>query len=271
MSKTGNFLWRLFCALVVFFYHRPSDAEEIRYTKTICPKNQYVKSCSGYAVGTNWLKGGRFSADEKQGKKIPALTIPSYYEDLEEDATTEELSALHAEKIKALRYFFNQAGPDSILSTTGQTGIIKNITDADITKTDSENAEINRREGNGETLKDSEKIPYTVASDLLTLLCTSDVECAPCEGGLVDATTYEYDSFSILANTWKFYTIADCYKEDFSDTTGSFNYVDYENKTIQCKYNTDEETAILKGQKLISSYTPSSTSSYTPSSHYYDQ
>lgn len=87
------------------------------------------------------------------------------------------------------------------------------------------------------------------ANEQLERLCSPYVngiqnsfECAPCpNAGILDdkpSVTINYNDKSIVANTWKFYTIADCFLQEFSDNTGTFYYTDYSYKNVQhCYYN----------------------------------
>lgn len=222
MSKTGDFLWKLFCALVVFFYHRVDNANaDTTETVKLCPlPNQYVVSCSGYKVGFEWLKGGKISGKDATSNEVKTLEIPEYLKKDSLATTSNEY------KIEALRYFFAQAG--------GKTDLAEGLP-------------INTVE------------PKKV-SDLLSLLCSnpSDVVCATCDGGFVDDSLYQYDETGIVANTWKFYTIADCYITDFTDQTGTYNYIETtSNPPIKHKfyYNTKKATEALVGTPLPQSAT----------------
>lgn len=215
MSKTGNFLWKLFCALVVFFYHKPDDAHADTTTMKLCSfPNQYVVSCKNYKVGFEWLKGGTIDGATIREKAINTLTVPNY-------ANSNFNLFSSKQKIDALKYFFAQAG------------------------------------GNPESLQLPENYSMDNAADvafnLLSLLCSepSDVVCATCDGGFVEDSLYQYDETGIMANTWKFYTIADCYKFDFANQTGTFNYVDLtSNNPIKFYYKPDVAAAQLVGTAL---------------------
>lgn len=212
MSKTGNFLWKLFCALVVFFYHRIDNARaiDVKTTVKLCSyPNQYVVSCNGYKVGFEWLKGATISGANIKGSTINTLTIPNYTAGTKFDDST---TTTTKDRIDALKYFFAQAG--------GKTDLAEGLP-------------INTVE------------PKKV-SDLLSLLCSnpSDVVCATCDGGFVDDSLYQYDETGIVADTWKFYTIADCYITDFTDQTGTYNYIETtSNPPIKHKFYYKPDTA----------------------------
>lgn len=238
MSKTGDFLWKLFCALVVFFYHRVDNANaDTTETVKLCPlPNQYVVSCSGYKVGFEWLKGGKISGKDATSNEVKTLEIPEY---LKKDSLAK---TPNEDKIEALRYFFAQAGKNPQLKECQPSSTVK----GSICKEDGDRTKVN-----GGT---------TVAFDLLSILCSdpSDVVCATCDGGFVDDSLYQYDETGIVANTWKFYTIADCYITDFTDQTGTYNYIETtSNPPIKHKfyYNTKKATEALVGTPLPPSAT----------------
>lgn len=215
MSKTGNFLWKLFCALVVFFYHKPDDARAEQTTVNLCSfPNQYVVSCNGYKVGFEWLKGGTIDGATIKDKAINTLTVPNY--------TNSNFNLFSSkQKIDVLKYFFAQAGENPESVQLPENYSMDNAAE--------------------------------VAFNLLSLLCSdpSDVVCATCDGGFVEDSLYKYDEYGIVANTWKFYTIADCYKFDFANQTGTFNYIDLtSNEPIKFYYKPDVAAAQLVGTAL---------------------
>ncbi len=240
MSKTGSFLWKLFCAIVMFFYHKPSDAAVSTdlSTKKLCPSpNQYVVSCSGIAIGTKWLSnGGEFTAKTVKNRHILDLTIEPYTD-------MNNLSA--EEKSIALRYFldtanFKYTSPSSNEHPNHPSGSSKLETVLNAIDSANQNHIQSRdryKNSNQRYLLEGDSVMASVAGDLLTLLCadTTNVVCATCpDNGVVDDSLYQYDQYSIYANTWKIYTIADCYKYEFSNTSGTYSY--YESETSQEPY-----------------------------------
>ena len=215
MSKTGSFLWKLFCAIVMFFYHKPSDAAVSTdlSTKKLCPSpNQYVVSCSGIAIGTKWLSnGGEFTAKTVKNRHILDLTIEPYTD--MNNLSAEEKSIAGSSKLETVLNAIDSANQNHIQSRDRY------------------------KNSNQRYLLEGDSIMASVAGDLLTLLCTdtTNVVCATCpDNGVVDDSLYQYDQYSIYANTWKIYTIADCYKYEFSNTSGTYSY--YESETSQEPY-----------------------------------
>ena len=154
MSKTGSFLWKLFCAIVMFFYHKPSDAD----TKTVslCQNpNQYVVSCKDIEIGTEWLKGATFNRKKTVlGKTIGPWDVEPFYDETQIELSDEEKSI-------ALRYFL-----DTAAGTQNH-------------PTGSEELE--------QVLNKIDELDTFNAEDVLTLLCSdpSRVECATCPDGRV--------------------------------------------------------------------------------------
>jgi hypothetical protein len=238
MSKTGSFLWKLFCAIVMFFYHKPSDADVSTdlYTKKLCPSpNQFVVSCSGIPIRTESLKNARFRAATVKKRYIPPLSIGPY--------GAENLS--NTEKSIALRYFLDTAGfkyrypPKEHPSHPSGSPELETVLNAiDTANKDHIETHQNYIDSTPENhLLAGDSVTASVAGDLLTLLCadTKKVKCDACpDGGVVDDSLYLYDQFSIYANTWKIYTIADCYKYELSNTNGTYSY--YESESSQEPY-----------------------------------
>lgn len=209
MNKLGNLLWKLF-STIVMFYHQGSVADApcnydsdlwARDTKlstyfttgnsskdeTICPEGQYLASCGDFVLGTNWLK----STAKMIGNRLACT--PSFYPT---DSNTD--------KMGVLREFFADG---STLSCTYN---------------------------NGDAVTNNECANYKEYRNIiLSLVCTNSVgqlitTCKTCPNdAIVPASTVQKTSYdgTIFRNSWNIHTIADCYFNEISDTTGTYVYV----------------------------------------------
>lgn len=235
MSKLSSLLWRLFCTLAVFFYHMDREANARGgdvYLKQICAPNSYVKSCGNYVIGTNWLKGGLAYGENQD------VTVPSYYQ--ESDYTGDVEQPTQDYLSNSLKYFFGKAYVNNteIFNESTELGAY----DTKYNQTHGQLADVLERL--------SESGTSDVADLLLTQICnpliSNNIVCQPCPGdGKVDASSvgiqqdddYDYDSYSIIAKTWKLYTISDCYMNEFTDSYGIFEYVNDASESQSCYYN----------------------------------
>lgn len=225
MNKISNFLWKIFTTFVVFNNASDANAEGYTQTHTLCRTGYYVSKCGTHNVGTYWLKGYQKS-----------------------NLTTSMLTAL----VQSAQTVSTRAG--TIQTRTVATGVVNSTDYYDYSGTD--NIKNLRKFFAG-----TEPIVYTNFSGmralaqpatyledrngLLAAICDPtqvQVGCTKCPGvakipeSTVDMT---YDSASIIASSWKFHTIADCYMQEFADSTGIFEYVDDNNTPQTCYYNSE--------------------------------
>ena len=237
MNKLGNFLWRLFSAIMIFSYHDASFAGTTNCTKitvtgntnpttkTLCGKGYYLYSCNSIVLGTQWLRGT--TTDESN------CDVPDYYTypSAEQDANKENM--------ENLRLFFDKDNRTAFYY-----------------------GPINALEPNPVEWEAQKKARNT----LLSLFCTDDngkpteYECKPCPGiATVDSSTVDTDGYNgpVIWDTWNIHTIADCYMKEFSDQFGTYVYK--ENNAAQyCKYSTH-----VPGERPLSTTKKSKTTNNT--------
>ena len=242
MNKLGNFLWRLFSAIMIFSYHDASFAEcsKIKFTedttnpatKTLCGKGYYLYSCNSIVLGTQWLRG--ITTDEE------GCNVPSRYSYAGNTST--DASDVNNKNMENLRKFFSgQTVSFGAVNKNTQTGF-----DSFDTATSSET--------------------QTESNIMLSLFCTDDngkpteYKCEPCPGiATVKESTVQTDGYNgpVIWNTWNIHTIADCYMKEFSDQFGTYVYK--ENNTAQdCKYSTH-----VPGERPLSTTKKSKTTNNT--------
>lgn len=238
MNKIGDILWKIFTSIVVFSCHTisNSNADEYVQTRTLCRAGYYVMKCGDHNVGTYWLKGF------PQNISVPLIHDVETTQEQQFDTRAGTLrtrvilnnpnSANYydyagANNLVNLRKFFSDDGQQLIY--TSKSGILS--------------------VANPEVYQD-------VRNNLLNEYCDptkSQISCAKCPGaGNISASTVDitYDSGLLVSGTWNFHTIADCYMQEFSDSTGVFEYVDNENTTQSCYYAND-----VTGDSLVTENT----------------
>ncbi len=185
-------------------------------TKTVCPRGQYVYKCGNYRVGFNWLKGAGFPELQtiSSGSTNGYTTTKNYYV----GDTTLEL-------FEQMRNFFN--GTNAVLFVNGDSvSSVSPVADREL---------------------------------ILNYLChpaTSTITCALCPNNAnVPATTVELDDDNkTIEGTWDFYTFADCYMDEFEDSTGSFYYTaeSGSNAKAKCYYTNTDPNALntLNGDEI---------------------
>lgn len=154
--------------------------------KTVCPRGQYVYKCGNYRVGFNWLKSAGFPELQTilSGSTNGYTTTKNYYV----GDTTLEL-------FEQMRNFFN--GTNTVLSKNeNSVSPVSPVADREL---------------------------------ILNYLChpaTSTITCALCPNNAnVPATTVELDDDNkTIEGTWDFHTFADCYMDEFEDSTGTYIY-----------------------------------------------
>jgi len=156
--------------------------------KQICPENQFVYKCGNYRVGFDWLKSVKLPNPENMSQKVQTK---NYY--INDNAL---------DLFNQMRNFFH----DGDVKYKDDDG---NIKTADVA-----------------TYKEDRQV-------ILQNLCNPLVEntgaiCAKCPNDAkVKPSTVEVseEDGKIIKYSWDFYTIADCYMNEFKDSTGSYEYV----------------------------------------------
>ena len=207
MNKIGDFLYKLFGAVLVFFcYVYDNNAN----AKVICPDGKYVSRCGDYYVGTNWLKG---------------YTVTKTL--LSSDGSTESTYTL-----KTTDYFDYSSNADEV-----------NL--ANMRKLFEKNGEIIKKNGdiiyteysddaNAQIMNSAKPDEYgKTRDDILEKYCNPNnvyIECAACAGnGTVGKSEYD--------KGWKsFKTIADCYMKEYTDTTGTYVNISKDNQEQNCYF-----------------------------------
>jgi len=225
MSKINSFSSVFFGVVMALFCYAcfdyasaetiPTTETQSTKTLTICDEGYYLSSCDQKVIGTNWLKG------------IPGTTTtngtPDYYSyDASEDATV---------NMTNLRKFFAGLEPISYKDASG----------------------------NARTVLPSDYLQHR--NTILSNFCINFVgqlatrECKKCPNGAqVSASSVERGVFfrNIIKDSWRVYTIADCYVDSFSDRTGTYIYAPITattstNMAKKCYYSNNVE-----GDTLVS-------------------
>jgi len=242
MNKLSNILWKIFTSMVVFSCHTNMDvnAEEspeydYAQTQVLCRSGYYVSKCGEHTVGTNWLKGYRESentvsinASTQQSAQVivtRAATLTPLISGVRNSPNYYDYSG--ANNIKNLRSFFSvflhdEDGPKIIYTTSSGTLQIVSYSEY-----------------------------KNVRDSLLSAICNPiqhQIVCSKCPGvASVPASTVDitYDSGLLVPGSWKFHTIADCYMQEFQDSTGIFEYVDDDNTPQNCYYSNEVAGDVL--------------------------
>lgn len=205
MNKFSRILIKIFCVTSVILYsHDSFSAVQTGniLTLKLCNPGYYVSKCGDYFLGTNWLKGYKLSNG--------TTSDWNYY----------DYSGIN--NLKNLRLFFH--GNEDIIYTkqTPEDGI-----------------------GGRDSVAFAE---YSQKRDeLLLLLCDpSEVEilCAKCPSdGKVSRSTVNKRLNTTVINDmysdWKIYTVADCYMDTFSDSTGTYVYDSADSTPAHCTYSVE--------------------------------
>ena len=183
--------------------------------------------------------------------------------------------AREQETVKTKRYYFcgankknqyvkrcggSEVGINWLRSATNIDGDIVSITFSTSTKNSSETIEnfkkyINSANNNTNiTLTFSDVSESLNANDQLTTLCSpynedgtkKEIECATCPGaGILEEASYvdiNYNENTVMPYTWKFYTIAHCFLNEYTDTEGTFYYQDtLTGEHEKCYYSPDTD------------------------------
>lgn len=230
MNKLSNILWRFFTSIVVFSCRTPADAnaEEYATTHTLCRAGYYVSKCGEYNVGTNWLRGYPASentvlvdattqqtAHVERGATVRAGRYSTLISGIVNSPNYYDYSGIN--NLQNLRYFFGNDDGKRIVYTTSSG-----------------------------TRQVAEYAAYSdTRNKLLAVTCNPvnvQIVCSQCPGvATVPASTVDitYDSGLLVSDSWKFHTIADCFMQEFQDSTGIYEYVDDNNQAQNCYYSQD--------------------------------
>ncbi len=179
----------------------------------ICPENQYVYGCGNYRIGFNWLKSATLT-DPNPNAQPSTHTTKNYY--ISDDPMV---------LFKQMRNFFHGDAPSIKYNNNG------NLADAPL----------------NDYRKDREVILQNLCNPLTS---ATAITCATCPNGAkVHATTVQINDQDkkVVQNSWDFYTIADCYMDEFKDSTGTYVYVDdinNNNTRYECYYTNTNPNAI---------------------------
>ena len=237
MNNFGNFLWKIFSATMVFFFHMGTDyaiaadttdacsvpetpvnyvskdkkmstdyfidkhdtGSRVTKKLSVCPSGQYLARCGMATLGTNWLKGMT---------KTGNIETPDFY--------SYNIGTSESVHMENLRKFF--AGKDSF-KYNARTRSTDSSSDPYVY-----------------TQKTATPDDYKPAlNQILSNYCTDEqgrlanTVCETCPNNATIArSTVEEDTYctgKILWDTWNVHTIADCYMNEFEDSTGSYVYV----------------------------------------------
>lgn len=227
MNKLSNILWKFFTTFVVFNNMSDANADGYTQTHTLCRSGYYVSKCGEHSVGTYWLKG--YQKSNLASSMLSALVQQSTQTQSVRAGTTVQNRTVavgvvnspdyydysETGNVENLRKFF--AGTEPMVFTN-VAGIRSLAQPADYLE-----------ERNGLLAATCDPTQVTIV-------------CAKCPGiGKVPASSVDiaYDSTSLVAASWKFHTVADCYMQEFADSTGVFEYVDDGNHSQSCYYNSE--------------------------------
>lgn len=198
-------------------------------TKKICAKGYYVAQCGRYRVGFNWLKNAKFPRASDSGTDVYETNNYYVYDDV-------------IDLFKQMRNFFDNSAnpPTSIIGTTSY-----NI------PVDPDNP----------TYIDPQEDRELILNSLCHPALVQPV-CKKCpDGGTTqDASTVtlDYEGLSV-PGSWHIHTIADCYMDEFEDSTGTYVYLppvsNIDPATAQaenCYYTNTNQNAInaLNGDEI---------------------
>ena len=207
----------------------------------LCPQGQYVYKCGNYRVGFEWLKGmyyvddsvtsstecGSDDWDTTQNKCTRRTKNYYYITKTADNMSDDDRSAL----MQQMRDFFTANNNISIPYCA---------VDSDNNCTVAATSDIST---------DRNKILETVCNPTNTM-----ITCAYCpDSANIPASKVRINAVTRKTSEWKFYTIADCYMDSFTDSTGTFKYVtNTSEQAKKCYYtNTNPEAfSALSGDSI---------------------
>ncbi len=182
-----------------------AENDEVATHARICDSGTYVAACGDYRVGFNWLKSARLlDPVTSSADYIRYKTTKDYYNENDDIITF----------FDKMRIFFGNKTGVGILDANGNL-----VAEQDV-KADRE----------------------AILNNLCLPTTNSKLTCLPCPPNDADNKAEVPESYVELNNnnlaisgSWHFYTIADCYMKNFTDSTGTYFYVpeviDMENAT----------------------------------------
>lgn len=190
-------------------------------TIEICPKGQYVAACGNYRIGFNWLKSAKLPNPDQSSATASETASEVVYKETRNYYVSDNIMDLYNQ----MRIFFG--------NTTTSMEYLDNDGVVQITNNFQEDREA-----------------------ILNNLChpsTVEPKCKPCpnNANIAPSTVSLDGDLLTIQYSWEFHTFADCYIQEFEDTTGTYFYVpddinfdiaslDSSTTVAQCYYtNTD--------------------------------
>lgn len=173
----------------------------------LCPAGYYIAQCGNYRVGFNWLKNATFpTVDTAENPEeggttttITDITTKNYY--IYDDTI---------DLFRQMRAFFGHEVADVFYTTEYGDDV--------------NTAQI----ASQEDIKNDREL-------ILSNVCHPAIfahKCEKCPNNASVPASYVFldnENNSAIAGSWNFYTIADCYMDEFEDSTGTYFYVPGEN------------------------------------------
>ena len=161
----------------------------------LCPSGQYVAACGNYRVGFNWLKSAKVPDPDQDQTNPTSANIRIEYKETKNYYISNDILDLYDQ----MRIFFG--------NTTMTMEYLDNDDDVQITDNFQEDREA-----------------------ILNNLChpsSTNITCMPCPNDAsIPASTVQLDANNLtIQGSWEFHTFADCYMQEFEDSTGSYFYV----------------------------------------------
>ena len=215
-----------------------SESQEAASVITLCPDGQYVAACGNYRVGFNWLKSAKVPDGTTQTES-PTVSTPVSHSINYKTTGNYYISNDILDLYEQMRIFFKKTeDPISILSIDEEGHIAPALY--------------------SQYSSDREAILNNVCHPR-----KYDRKCVPCPNGAnVPKSTVELDSNNlVIQGSWDFHTFADCYMQEFEDTTGTYFYVpdnvnfdiadlDSPTTVAQCYYTNTNAIDTLNGDEI---------------------
>lgn len=199
--------------------------------KQLCPAGQYVSKCGNYDVGFYWLKPAKLPYQNDD-------TLDPNEEGVRETIDTRDyyVGETNYDLFRQMRGFFSGNDTTTILYKDADTGI-QPIPYATF-------------------VEDRELILKNVCHPALT-----SISCTVCpDEAHVEESSVELDEDNLaIPHSWVFHTIADCYAQEFTDSTGTYFFVPANAPDISiveldqsehCFYTPDASSESLNGDEI---------------------
>ena len=210
-------------------------------TITLCPAGQYVYKCGNYRVGLEWLKGISDVEDNTiKTKTACEITNGGVWSESDSKCYVSTrnyyITNNQYDLLEQMRNLFRAIGIQYCATWDNDKNSCTKI------------------------YPKYARNP-NVAQDLKTIL---DYVCNPLDSSITITCAYCPDSANVPASkvtlnssgektsNWSFYTIADCYMETFTDTTGTYNYYNESGTQQKCYYANTNSKALstLSGDNI---------------------